>query len=108
MVYFISPLYSFYVLLFKKFLWKQKVASQAKSIDETTKSKSINYNLVQNAINNKSELEITYKDFYGNKTNRRIIPNILIHKKRIDYLRAFCKKRKRERTFRIDRIIQIK
>lgn len=82
--------------------------------------------IIQNAIKMNKEIKIGYKSSYlhsGEKTERIIIPielkkgkdivnNELIKNsdfcKDVIYLRAYCKLRREERNFRLDRILYLK
>lgn len=68
--------------------------------------------IIQKAINENSELEITYLKNNDEKT-RRIIKPIKVGEmtylnKNFIGITAFCKKRNEERVFRVDRILEIK
>ncbi len=68
--------------------------------------------LIQRAIENESQLEIVYLKASDDKTERTIIPREVA---RMEYLgkpftglQAYCLKRKDERVFRVDRILEMK
>ena len=70
-------------------------------------------NLINWAYNNEQKIEITYKKFNGEITKRIIQPLTTIYTDKLgkyneEYIQAFCYLRNEERTFRFDRIIQIK
>jgi len=68
--------------------------------------------IIEQAINNGQNLEITYLKKQDEKSRRKVIP---ISVGEMDYngkkflgLKAFCNLRKEERVFRVDRILEIK
>ncbi len=68
--------------------------------------------LIQNAIENESLIELTYLNSKGEKTKRVIRPEnvgeMVYMGKEFIGIRAYCLKRKDLRTFRVDRILEIK
>jgi ATP-dependent DNA helicase PIF1 len=67
--------------------------------------------VIKRAIENKAALQILYLKPNDEKTRRIVRPEVLgemeYHGKRYLGMRAFCMKRNEERTFRIDRILEI-
>ena len=59
------------------------------------------------AISSGKDLLITYVDGDGEKSQRRITPTQVLGLADYIYLRAFCHLRKAERTFRLDRILDV-
>lgn len=69
--------------------------------------------LINWAYQNNQKIEITYKKFNGDITTRIIQPLTTIYEAKIgkyedEYIQAYCYLRNEERTFKFDRIIQIK
>ncbi len=60
------------------------------------------------AIRARKDLQITYIDRDGEKTTRRITPIQVTGLADYIYLRAFCHLRRDERSFRLDRIVELK
>jgi len=67
--------------------------------------------IIKRAIRNKSALKIVYLKPNDEKSRRTVRPQELgemeYHGKRYLGMRAFCLKRNEERTFRVDRILEI-
>ena len=63
---------------------------------------------VEKAIKLKTRLEIEYNNSYGQYSVRTIIPKVLYEKNGQVYIDAFCKLRGEKRTFRLDRISEIR
>jgi predicted DNA-binding transcriptional regulator YafY len=53
------------------------------------------------------KLQLTYVDKGGNRTTRLVTPIQVMGLADYIYLRAYCHLRKEERTFRLDRIVEI-
>lgn len=66
------------------------------------------FELLKNAILKKEALEINYASTYGETLKRKVYPLKLIFKSKDWYLAAFCLYRKNYRTFKINRIIELK
>ncbi|RLC62523.1 MAG: AAA family ATPase, partial [Chloroflexi bacterium] len=68
--------------------------------------------LITQAIASKSALQIVYLKPNGEKTRRTVVPESVgemeYQGRKYVGMRAFCLKRNEERTFRIDRILEIK
>lgn len=69
--------------------------------------------LIEWAYQNNQKIEIMYKEYNGKITTRIIQPITNIYEDKLgkfkeEYIKAYCYLRNEERTFRFDRIIQIK
>ncbi len=63
------------------------------------------YDLISVAIKKKSELKLTYSSEF--KSTRIILPLALIESRGSVYLTAICRKTNAERTFRLDRVVEV-
>ncbi len=64
---------------------------------------------IDEALRIKGKLQIRYLSAYGDITTRRIIEPIELNlSRRNTYLLAYCHLRKGRRSFRLDRILEIK
>lgn len=81
-------------------------------ISEKEMSLETKERVIKEAIKDNMPLEITYLKPNDEKSKRVIIPiamgDYFFHDKKFFGLRAFCKKRNEERTFRLDRILSMK
>ena len=90
-----------------KFLtnWDWKRAEKKMSVEDKVK-------VIEDAISNDREIEILYLKTSGKKEWRKIKPyyvgNMEYSGKNFIGVRAFCYKRGEDRTFRVDRILEIK
>lgn len=85
--------------------YQYKKAEEGLPMDEKIK-------IIEDAIKNRNTLEIVYLKPNDEKSKREIIPEFLgemeYQGKKYLGVRAFCRKRNEERTFRVDRILEIK
>ncbi|MBA4077949.1 MAG: hypothetical protein C0508_23170 [Cyanobacteria bacterium PR.023] len=63
------------------------------------------FDLISAAIKKKSELKLTYSSEF--KSTRIILPLALIESRGSVYLTAMCRKTNAERTFRLDRVVEV-
>ncbi len=63
------------------------------------------FDLISAAIKKKSELKLTYSSEF--KSTRIILPLALIESRGSIYLTAICRKTNAERTFRLDRVVEV-
>jgi DNA polymerase III epsilon subunit family exonuclease len=63
------------------------------------------FDLISVAIKKKSELKLTYSSEF--KSTRIILPLALIESRGSVYLTAICRKTNAERTFRLDRVVEV-
>ncbi len=61
--------------------------------------------LLEEAIKERTALEVEYQSRDGEKTGRRIEPHVLVYKQGVWYLYAFCHKQRAFRLFRVGRIL---
>lgn len=64
-----------------------------------------NFDLIAAAIESQSELKLTYSSEF--KSTRTILPLALIESRGSVYLTAMCRKTNAERTFRLDRVVEV-
>lgn len=64
-----------------------------------------NFDLIAAAIESQSELKLTYSSEF--KSTRIILPLALIESRGSVYLTAMCRKTNAERTFRLDRVVEV-
>jgi DNA polymerase-3 subunit epsilon len=64
--------------------------------------------VLEEALKNKSKLSIRYISASGNETCRIILPTQVLSRQDAIYLVAYCDLRSGERTFRLDRIVEMK
>ncbi|MBP9091131.1 WYL domain-containing protein [bacterium] len=64
------------------------------------------FDLIAEAIENKTELKLTYSSEF--KSTRVILPLALVESRGSIYLTASCRKTNSERTFRLDRVLEVK
>jgi DNA polymerase-3 subunit epsilon len=63
---------------------------------------------LEEALNSRRKLFLRYEDEWGGKTERWVSPvGVSVHREYI-YLRAFCHLRAAERSFRLDRVIEMR
>ena len=60
--------------------------------------------LVERAVEEKEALDIDYISREGERTQRRILPHLLVYKQNIWYVYAFCRKREAFRLFKLGRM----
>lgn len=81
-------------------------------ISEALMSKESKLQMLNEAIKNKTRLEIVYLKNSDEKSKRIILPirvgDMVYKEKTFPGVVAYCEKRKEERTFRVDRILEMK
>ncbi len=60
--------------------------------------------LVERAVEEREALDIDYISREGERTQRRILPHLLVYKQNIWYVYAFCRKREAFRLFKLGRM----
>lgn len=83
-----------------------KQISEYTEIDATLYNSETKVKILENAIKNKSQVNITYQSINGNYTKRLISPIIFFEFNNTIYLTAFCHLRGDIRHFELNKIIE--